>query len=301
MNLQNDIVKAARRAEAAGYTSLWTYERVLFPIEPRESYFGQPWQESQQQAADPLAVLTAAAVVTTKARLGTAVLVAPAHAPFQLAKSLATIDQISGGRLIAGLGSGWSTDELQATGTTRADRGRFVDELLDVFDAVWGPDPVTYRGRRAVIENALVLPKPVSKIPVMFGGGATASTLKRIATRSDGWLSVADAGGLEATARTWNEIRDLAAQHGRDVDRMEHIVVGNVTFTPQPQGRDRVPFIGTFDEVVEDIATAIALGADEVIIDLNLQKWFTDTGRMLDTAEELLSRARDEVPGSLSP
>ena len=296
VNLQCDIIESARRAESAGYTSLWTYERLLFPNEPRESYFGQPWPESQQQAADPLAVLTAAAAVTTKPRLGTSVLIAPAHAPVQLAKSLATIDQISGGRLIAGLGSGWSTDELQATGATRADRGRYVDELLDVFDAVWGPDPVTYRGGRAVIENALVLPKPVSRIPVMFGAAATGSTLERIAARSDGWLSVAGAdGGLEATARTWNEIRDRAAQHGRDVDRMEHIVVGNVTFTGQPQGRERVPFIGTLDEVVEDIATAVALGADEVIIDLNLQKWFTDTGRMLDTAEELFSRAQDEV------
>jgi alkanesulfonate monooxygenase SsuD/methylene tetrahydromethanopterin reductase-like flavin-dependent oxidoreductase (luciferase family) len=158
-----------------------------------------------------------------------------------------------------------------------------VDELMDVFDAVWGPDPVTYRGRRAVIENAVVLPEPVSKIPVMFGSGATtASTLERIATRSDGWLSVAGAGGLEATARTWKQIRDLAARHGRDATRMEHIVVGNVTFTQQLQGRDRVPFVGTLDEVVDDIATAFALGADEVIIDLNLQKWFTDTGRMLD-------------------
>jgi hypothetical protein len=68
-------------------------------------------------------------------------------------------------------------------------------------------------------------------------------------------LSDVGAGGLEATARTWTEIRDLAAQHGRDVDRMEHIVVGNVTFTQQPQSRDRVPFVGTFDEVVEDITT----------------------------------------------
>lgn len=112
VNLQLDILDTARKAEAAGYASLWTYERLLFPVEPRESYFGVPWPESQRQAPDPLAVLTAAAVVTTHVRLGTAVLVAPAHAPFQLAKSLATIDQISGGRVIAGIGSGWSTDEL---------------------------------------------------------------------------------------------------------------------------------------------------------------------------------------------
>jgi probable F420-dependent oxidoreductase len=294
VDLQRDIVEAARKAEAIGFTSLWTYERLLFPVEPKESYFGSPWPESQRQAADPLAVLTAAAVVTRTVRLGTSVLVAPAHAPVQLAKSLATIDQISGGRLIAGIGSGWSTDELQATGATRADRGRFVDETLDVFEAVWGPDPVNYRGSRAVIENAFVLPKPVTKIPVMFGGGAgTPATRQRIALRTDGWLSIAGAGGLEATARTWNQIRELAARHGRDTDRMEHIVVGNVTITQQSQGQDRVPFVGTIDQIVEDTLIAAALGADEVLIDLNLQDRFTDTSRMLDTAAEIHQRVTD--------
>jgi alkanesulfonate monooxygenase SsuD/methylene tetrahydromethanopterin reductase-like flavin-dependent oxidoreductase (luciferase family) len=105
-----------------------------------------------------------------KARLGISLLVAALHTPVQLAKALATIDQISGGRVIAGLGTGWSTDEFRATGATRADHGRFLDETLDGFDAVWGPDPVTFRSPRVVIDNAWVLPKPVSKIPVMLGG-----------------------------------------------------------------------------------------------------------------------------------
>jgi alkanesulfonate monooxygenase SsuD/methylene tetrahydromethanopterin reductase-like flavin-dependent oxidoreductase (luciferase family) len=127
---------------------LWTYERLPFPVTPAERYAGTnaPWPEHSRQAADPLAVLTAAAVATEKVRLGTSVLVAALHTPVQLAKALATVDQISGGRVIAGMSSGWSTDELQATGATRADRGRFLDETLDVFDAVWGPDPVTFRG-----------------------------------------------------------------------------------------------------------------------------------------------------------
>jgi alkanesulfonate monooxygenase SsuD/methylene tetrahydromethanopterin reductase-like flavin-dependent oxidoreductase (luciferase family) len=73
----------------------------------------------------------------------------------------------SGGRIVAGLGSGWSTDEFQATGASRAARGRFVDELLDVFEAVWGPNPVNHRSSRVLIENADVLPKPVAKIPVL--------------------------------------------------------------------------------------------------------------------------------------
>lgn len=96
--------------------------------------------------------------------------------------------------------------------------------------------------------------------------------------------------GLAATARTWREIRELAAAHGRDADRMEHIVVGNVTFTQRPEGSGRVPFVGTPDEIIDDVLTAVELGADEVIIDLNLQEWFTNTDRMLDTAVEIHQR-----------
>lgn len=88
-------------------------------------------------------------------------------------------------------------DELQATGATRADRGRFLNETLDVFDAAWGPDPVTFKGPRVTIDHASVLPKPVSKIPVLLGGGgsnlgrATSSkALQRIAKRADGWMPV---------------------------------------------------------------------------------------------------------------
>src|ERR1700750_2329744 len=88
------------------------------------------------RVAASLAVLTAAAVVTEEVRLGTAVLIAALHTPVQLAKALATIDQISGARVVAGMGAAWSTDGLRAAGATRADRGRFLDETLDVFDAV---------------------------------------------------------------------------------------------------------------------------------------------------------------------
>ena len=179
-------------------TTVWTYERLLFPQTPVETCEEQPnvpWPEHSRQAADPLAVLTTAAVVTERVRLGVSVLVAALHIPVQLANALATIDQISGGRVIAGLGTGWSTDEFQATGATRADRGRFLDETLDVFDAVWGPDPVTFRSPRVIIDNAAALPTPVSKIPVMLGGGdsnlsrsTTSAAVQRIPKRADGWL-----------------------------------------------------------------------------------------------------------------
>jgi probable F420-dependent oxidoreductase len=303
VDLQHDVVEAAKTAEAAGYASVWTYERLLFPEKPAEPYAppSMQWPENQRQAADPLAVLTAAAVVTERVRLGTAVLVAALHTPVQLAKALATVDQISGGRVIAGMGTGWSTDELQATGATRADRGRFLDETLDVFDAVWGPDPVTFRSPRVVIDNASVLPKPASKIPVLLAGGGSnlgrstsSKVLQRIAARADGWLPVLAAPGKDGAAElraSWDRIRKMASGYGRDTSRMEMVVVGNVTFTDRPAGPDRSAFVGTLDQVMDDVRTAAEAGAAELIVDLNLQDWFTSTSQMLDTAVEIRERA----------
>ncbi|MEV4602940.1 TIGR03619 family F420-dependent LLM class oxidoreductase [Amycolatopsis sp. NPDC049253] len=296
VDLRHDVVEAARTAEAAGYAGLWTYERLLFPEQPLEPYAppNVPWPAASRQAADPLAVLAAAAVVTNTVRLGTSVLVAPLHLPIQLAKELATVDQLSGGRVIAGLSTGWSTDELQAAGTTRADRGRILDETLDVFDAAWGPDPVTFRGTRTVIDNAAVLPKPVGKIPVMLGGGGDARAMRRIAQRADGWLPLLTTPGPAGAAelRTgWDRIRELATGYGRDAGRMEMVVVGNVTFTDRPAGPGRTAFVGTLDQILEDVHTAAEAGADELIVDLNLQDWFTSTRQMLETAVEIRDRA----------
>ncbi|OBG39315.1 MULTISPECIES: TIGR03619 family F420-dependent LLM class oxidoreductase [Mycolicibacter] len=301
-DLRHDVVEAARTAEAAGYASLWTYERLLFPESPVDPYSPTTveWPESSRQAADPLAVLTAAAVVTERVRLGTAVLIAALHTPVQLAKALATVDQISGGRVVAGLGTGWSSDELRATGATRADRGRFLDETLDVFNAAWGPDPVTVRGPRTVIDRASVLPKPVSRIPVLLGGGGnnlgrrtSSKALQRIAEHADGWLPVLTNTGPAGAAelRTgWACIREMASVAGRDASSMQMVVVGNVTFTGRPANSERSAFVGTLDQIMDDIRTAEEAGADELIVDLNLQDWFTNTQQMLEAAVEIRER-----------
>src|SRR5262245_48544453 len=301
VDLQHDLVEAARTAEAAGYSSLWTYERLLFPENPVQPYAysdlhgrsNTQWPEIARQVADPLAILTAAAVVTEKVRLGVALLVAALHTPIQLAKELATIDQISGGRVIAGMGSGWSIDEFQATGATAADRGLLLDETLDVFDAVWGPDPVNFRSPRIIIDNAAVLPKPASKIPVMLGG-VTPKAMERVADRADGWLPFlikpGPAGAAELRA-SWVRIREVASAKGRDTSSMELVVVANVAFTDRPAGPDRRAFAGTFDQIMDHVQTAAEAGADELIVDLNLQDWFTSTQQMLETAVKIAEQA----------
>jgi hypothetical protein len=115
---QNQVL-VAQRAEALGYHSIWVFQRLLYPIKPQNDYPpmpGQPWPKSFERVMDPLVSLAFVAGVTSRIRLGTSVLIMPYYTPVMLAKQLATLDIVSGGRLDVGLGLGWSTDEFDAVG-----------------------------------------------------------------------------------------------------------------------------------------------------------------------------------------
>ncbi|HEX3960874.1 MAG TPA: TIGR03619 family F420-dependent LLM class oxidoreductase [Trebonia sp.] len=294
VSLRRDITGMARMAETAGFASLWTYERLLFPVQPSDGMYGMPglpWPPIYEECADALTVMAVAAAVTESLEMGAGVLVATLHPPVRLAKTLATIDQVSGGgRLIAGFGTGWSTDEARAAGASFADRGRYLDETLDVLEAAWGPDPVSYQGESAILDRVIFRPKPVSRIPVILGapvGGIKA--LDRIARRADGWMSAAIP--LPAMTGAWQRIQETAAGHGRDAAAMKLICRGNITFTDAPAGKDRYPFVGTKDQIVEDIVACAEAGVDEVVIDVFLQDPISDIRQMVDTALEIHERA----------
>lgn len=296
-DLNRDITDLARRAEATGFSSLWAYERLLFPVAPLGPLYDVPelgfdWPEAYRQAAEPLALLTAAAAVTSEIRLATGLLVAPLHHPVQLAKSLATIDQLSGSRLTAGVGLGWSDDEMHAVGTTRSERGRSLDETLDVFSAVWGPDPVSYRGKAGIIANAYMLPKPVTKVPVYIGGGYTPASQTRIAKRADGWI--ADGGlGPETVSGIWNAIQQGAADAGRDVNALDFVVQANLTVTAKPMDSERRPLSGSIEQIVEDLVAYARVGAQESILNLQLGDPWPGVEGMWETALEVFKQASE--------
>lgn len=295
VDLSTDVTDMAKRAEAAGFDSLWAYERLLFPLAPLGPLYDVPelgnvWPDFYQQAAEPLTVLTAAAAVTSKVRLGTGLLVAPLHHPVQLAKRLATIDQISGGRLVAGLGLGWSDDEMRAVGTKRSERGRSLDEMLEVFRAVWGPDPVDYEGPAGVIAGVRMLPKPVGKLPVYMGGGYTPASQRRIARKADGWIADGTLSA-DAIAAGWKAIRQLATDAGRDAGALDFILQANITVTPKPAGPDRRHFTGSFEQVVEDLTAYAAGGAQEVILNLQLDDAWQGTEATWDNTLEIFEQA----------
>ncbi len=189
------IVRAARRAEDLGFSDLWVSDHV---VQPAAQNYPSPY------LFDPLLTLTWAAAVTSRIRLGTSVLVVPAHEPVGLANQLASLDALSKGRLTIAVGSGWSEGEFRALGAGFSDRGRRLDEALDLFRCLWRDDPASFHGTFRSFDDIRLLPKPVGNIPIWVGGRSEPAYRRAIA-KGDGFqligLSPEEAAPLVARLR----------------------------------------------------------------------------------------------------
>lgn len=290
-SIGKDVPDVARAAEGIGYESLWVFERALFPEPATQGLYGidgLAWPDSYRDVAEPLVTLTLAASATERAQLGSSVLVAPLHQPFQLAKALASLDAASGGRVLAGFGTGWSLDEYAAAGIRPfEERGRVLDELIEVCRAVWGPDPVRYQGGITKIASAVVGPKPARPIPILLAAG-TKRALRRLVDHADGWLPVGM--GADQLAAQWRQVQDLAAERGR-TEPVRTVLRVNTTLTAAPYtGADRRPFQGDTGQIVEDLVAHAAVGLEEIIVDL--QSGARDAEHLKDVAAEVYEKAR---------
>jgi probable F420-dependent oxidoreductase len=173
------IRRAAIQAEELGFADVWVSEHIIVPKDrayPPSAIF---W--------DPLLTLTWAAACTERVGLGTSVLVLPMRHPLPLAKELATLQNLSGGRLILGAGVGWLESEFAALGVPFRERGRRMDEGIALMRAVWSDDPISFEAKYipAVIEDMRMLPRPERPIPIWIGG--TSEPALQRALRLDGW------------------------------------------------------------------------------------------------------------------
>ncbi|MER5406601.1 LLM class F420-dependent oxidoreductase [Streptomyces sp. NPDC002769] len=290
-DLGRDVPAVARAAEETGYESLWVFERVLFPDPATQGLYGIPglaWPDTYRSVAEPLVTLTLAAASTGRARLGTSVLVAPLHIPFQLARALATLDAASGGRVVAGLGTGWSHDEYAAAAVAPFEkRGKVLDELLDVCAAVWGPDPVSYEGELTRIPPSEVGPKPARPIPVYLPANSPKAA-RRLVDRADGWMPTAQ--GVGRLTEEWTRLQELAAERGRSRP-IEVCVRVNAGYTAKPyEGAERPLFTGSAAQIAEDLAAHQVDGVGEFLLDL--QAPLRDASELEDVAAEVYGLAR---------
>mgnify|MGYP003288022635 CR=1 FL=1 len=215
-----NIVRIAQEAERLGYASVWTYERLLRPVAELPAPDGSMRRIPAQYRLtyEPLETLSYVAALTERVRLGTSVIDALLHPPVVLARRFATLDQFSGGRVVAGLGQGWMPQEFETANVPMDRIGSGMDEVVAAMRACWGPDPVEFEGRFYRIAPSEVNPKPVQeRIPVLLGA-TTPAGARRAGRIADGLNPIAfSAEVVPALAATLAMLLRLLPRGGEPV------------------------------------------------------------------------------------
>ena len=192
----NELPLVARGFEAAGFESLWIPEHLAFPNRPLDTYpyadtSAYPTPDAETPTYDPWAVLAYLCAATTTIRLGTNIFIAPLRHPLQIARSVVTVDRLSGGRVILGIGVGWLQDEFEYLGLSFRDRGRRTDEIIEALRRLWSEETTNFDGEFYRFGPLKFRPQPRQRptIPIEVGGSSPPA-LRRAARVGDGWIEV---------------------------------------------------------------------------------------------------------------
>ena len=270
-------VAFARAAEAAGFESIWTVEHVVVPTEYASPYPYSPTGKMpgtvDSPIPDPLIWLTYVAAVTSAIRLATGILILPQRNPVVLAKETATLDQLSGGRLLLGIGVGWLKEEFDAIGVPFAERGARTDEAVSALRALWTQDAATHHGRFSDFTDCVLRPHPVQpSIPVHVGGHTDAAA-RRAGRLGDGFFPAR--GDHDELARLFEVVRQTARDHGRDPSAIELSTGGRGALG---------------DRALDEVGALADLGVDRVIVPA-FAFWRDPATELARYGDEVIARA----------
>ncbi|HEY5156034.1 MAG TPA: LLM class F420-dependent oxidoreductase [Acidimicrobiales bacterium] len=226
----------ARGAEAAGFESLWTVEHVIIPDGYQSEYPYDPSGKIQggdsTDIPDPLIWLAFLAGQTTTIKLGTGILILPQRNPVVLAKECASLDKLSDGRLLLGIGVGWLEEEFDALGVPFHDRGKRTDDYVHAMRALWSEPIASYHSDFVNFDGAISQPKPVGgSVPIVIGGH-TEIAARRAGRLGDGFFP--GKGSNDDLRRLIAVMRATAEEYGRDPDAIEITTGGAAAFAPDP-------------------------------------------------------------------
>jgi len=251
----------ARRLEAAGFDSVWVSDHVVMTEDTSRSYYpfgddGSPGWDVAMPWYDALIVLAQAAAVTERVELGTAVLVLPQRHPVVLAKQVASLDALAGGRIALGVGAGWFREEFEALGVDFDARGKRFSEWLDLLRRCWEGRPAAFDGQHYQLPDGVILePTPARHVPLLIGG-VSAIALRRSATQGDGWLGLQRTDRLDPdeVAGAVQRMRAEAERIGRDTGELRVVlrIIGSA---------------GNTDVVAAAVPGLVAAGVDEIVVD----------------------------------
>ncbi len=267
-----ELIAFAERVEELGYESLWVWDHILLGVDPCFPIL------------DSLTLLSAVAARTAKIKLGTGVLVLPMRNPVVLAKQIASIDQISNGRLMLGLAAGWYKREFDAVGVDFHQRGKIMDQNLDILNALLTDDRVTGEFGPYNLRQARMYPKPVQQPrPPLLIGGYVDRVLKRAGVKGDGWLTYfytpdaftadwakvcnfAEAAGKDpATLISCNQLPIVVGPRDKVEGPMNEWLATEWDFASWSRSTPDSAIMGTAEECVEQLQAHVETGIDRII------------------------------------
>jgi alkanesulfonate monooxygenase len=290
------LVEYGVAMEQMGFDSLWVWDHILLGVEPSFPVF------------DSLTLLTAIAARTKKIKLATGVLVLPLRNPVVLAKQLSSLDQLSDGRLLMAFATGWYKREFDAVGVKFEQRGKIMDENLDILKRFWTEDMVKGEWPHHNIPAGVMYPKPAQKPrPPILIGGYVDVVLKRAAVAGDGWLTYFYRP--ESFAKSWEKVRSFAKEAGKDPDTLMNgaqlpIMVGKSRAAVESQMMEWLgkewdyaawsdstkdsAIIGTVEECVAQLKEHLAVGVQKLIF----VPYKYEMSQIRIIAEEIIPRLR---------
>ena len=298
------ILYIGREAERVGLDSVWVFERLLWPVNPQTPYGGvpnAPIPVEYQSVLDPLETLTYLGGNTERISLGTSIIDMFFHNPVTLAKRFATLDVLSGGRVIAGLGIGWSKDEYDAAGIPFKKKGARADEYLQVLKRIWTNNVVEFKGQFYNIPASKIGLKPVQKPhPPILLGAYTPKTFPRIVNYADGWMPIAGFVPLEQQDQAINTLRETARKANKDPSDIRIVVLtypnlldsSSSSSSNSSSSQHRMPMTGTIDQIGSDVEQIKAMGAEHIIFGYAFSPIGKDAKKMIEITKQLARFAK---------
>ena len=260
--------RIGRAAEAAGFESLWVADHVVLPDPP---VAGRP-MAPDMRLLDPIVSLTFLAAHTQRIRLATGVIILPQRQALVLAKQLASLDVLSNGRLIFGLGVGWCEPEMRSVGAPFPERGRVADDYLAAMRAVWAQPKPSHKGPYVSFDGVQAMPRPVQgPVPIVVGG-RTPPAYRRAVMQGHGWYGFGMS--VDDTQKVVAALRDTAKKHSRPAE------LGRLEISITPPGYD-VPDKATLDAYAATGVDRLILRPRPEMDAAALERFAAETGRAL--------------------
>jgi probable F420-dependent oxidoreductase len=295
-------VRIAQHIERQGFHSMWFPDHVCMPLQSASKHVantsGQRAYESRHNMLDAATTMGAVAVSTNRLKLGTSVLISPYRHPLSDARQFATVDHLSNGRLLFGVGAGWMQEEFAAVGVPYDGRGVRTDECIEIYKRSWTQDVVNFQGRYYRFDNVSMDPKPVQRPhPPLIYGGVTAGGARRAIRHCDGFYPIF----LDpyADPSRYADLQDLIRREAeklkRDLSRFLMIGVASARLTaanaPEARAQPRRVCTGTAEQILSDLSRFANAGYSLVILFFDCP-----SGQMAELEEQIQGCGEDVIP-----